>query len=115
MMMLGILLGVVPFVFAALRATTTGNDFRYFWLALASTLMAAFILAVPGRPMPAARRTVRALIAATVTTFVVGGRVGGANTVSVFIVALGFAICSTAGVALILRARAHETATSTPD
>ena len=115
MMVLGILIAAVPFVFAALRAVTTGSDFRYFWLALASTLMASFMLGFEGRPMKASRRVFRAFLAATVTTFVVGQRVGGANNTSVFIVALGFAGCSTAGIALFLRARTSEAGPSAPE
>lgn len=115
MIVLGILLAVVPFVFAALRAASTQNDFRYFWLALASSLMAAFMLGLSGGPMRESRRLMRSLFAATATTFAVGVMVGGKNPTSVFIVALGFAICSTAGVALFLRARAGNTGTSKPD
>ena len=106
MLVLGILIATVPFLFAALRAATTGTDFRYFWLALASTLMAAFMLAVRGRSMPEHRRIIRALISSTAAAYITGFQVGGANRTSVFVVALGFAICSTAGITLIIRARA---------
>ena len=115
MVVLGILLAAVPFVFAALRAVTTGSDFRYFLLAVASTLAVAFMLGLKGRTMRESRRVLRALILATVTTFIVGQKVGGANNVSVFIVALGFAICSTAGITLFLRARAGDGAPPSTD
>ena len=108
MMVLGILVAAVPFVFAALRAATTGTDFRYFWVALASTIMAALMLAVRGRSMAEYRRIIRALLASTAGAYTTGFAVGAANATSVFVVALGFAVCSTAGIALILRARATD-------
>ena len=108
MMVLGILIAAVPFVFAALRAAMTGTDFRYVWLALASTAMAALMLAVRARSMPEYRRIIRALLASTAGTYTTGFAVGAANAISIFVVALGFAVCSTAGIALIVRARAHR-------
>ena len=109
MMVLGMLLAAVPFVFAALRAATTGNDFRYLWLALASTLMAAVMLALRGHRMPEWRRLMRALFSSTAAAYSTGFLVGAANPISIFVVALGFAVCSTAGIALIVRTRPMET------
>lgn len=46
---LSIVAAAVPFAFALIRAVTTGSDFRYFWVALASLLGAVTVVTVGRR------------------------------------------------------------------
>ena len=112
MTVLGILIAAVPFMFAAIRAATTGTDFRYVWLALTSTLLAAIVLGIHRRGVISIGRALLALCAATVGAYATGVIVGAANPTSMVIVALGFAACSTVGLALFLVARAARHGTT---
>ncbi len=104
---LGFLVASVPVIFALLRAITTGTDFRYFWLALASTLGAALILVTMNRtvtqPHGTMVRIAFALLVATGTTGVTGFALGGGSAPALIVVALGFATCSAVGLGLALR------------
>src|SRR5262245_32580662 len=94
----------LPFLFGLLRAVTTGNDFRYLWVAAASLVGAgAFIAATRRR----ARRP-RAAIALTAGSFIIallcavaaatlmGTRLGP----GLLIVASSFAFCGAVGCML---------------
>lgn len=109
MKLVGILIASVPVVFAILRAATTGTDFRYFWLALASTLGAAVILATANRARPQSPgrvvRTAFALLVAAGAAAATGFALGGGSAPALIMVALGFATCSAVGLALALPAR----------
>ena len=94
----------IPFVFALLRAISTGTDFRFVWVALASTLGAAIVLAIPNRvgaDRPGRRLLV--FLAATVAATVAGLAQGAQSMQAVLFVALGFAVCSAAGLSLLAR------------
>ena len=106
-MILGLLLAAIPFAFAVLRAVTTGTDFRYLWVALASTVAAASVLSLrnPGT-RPRTGRVSAAVLAATAAASAMGFAQGAESVPAVLFVALGFAICQTGGLALIFRARA---------
>ena len=110
MRIIGLLIASIPFGFAALRAATTGTDFRYFWLALTSTLGAACMLVVANRARPKSPglvvRAVFALIAATGAAAVTAFLVGAGSLPALIVVSLGFAACSAAGLALALRSGA---------
>jgi hypothetical protein len=99
--MLGALIVAIPFLFALLRAVSTGTDFRFVWLALASTFAAAIIL-VPNRAGAAGTgRRLLALNAATAAATGAGFAQGAHSAQSVVFVALGFAICSVGGLTLL--------------
>lgn len=100
MRMLGSLIAAIPFVFAVLRAVSTGTDFRFVWLALASTLAAAIVL-VPNQVAAGRGRGLLALIAATAAATGAGFAQGAQSARSVVFVALGFAICSVGGLTLL--------------
>ena len=107
MRIVGLLIASIPVGFATLRATTTGTDFRYFWLAGASTLGALCILVVANRAWPRLRgvvvRGLFALLVATGATAVMAFKLGAGSVPALMVVALGFAACSAAGLSLALR------------
>jgi hypothetical protein len=106
MKVVGLSIASIPFGFAVLRAATTGTDFRYFWLASASTLGAACILVVANRARPQAPgvvvRVAFALLGATGSAAVTGFALGARSIPALIVVALGFATCSALGLALAL-------------
>ena len=97
----------IPFIFAMMRAVSTGTDFRFVWVALASTIAPVIVLAIPNRA-DAARtgRRLLALFAATAAAAGAGFAQGAHSTAAVLFVAIGFAICSAGGLALI--GRTHQ-------
>lgn len=103
----GLIIAGIPVGFATLRAITTGADFRYFWLALASTLGAAGMLMIANRARPEPPglvvRAAFALFTASGAAGVVGFAQEGSSLPALIVVALGFATCSAAGLALVLR------------
>ena len=109
MKLFGILIASVPVAFAILRAGTTGTDFRYFGLALASTLGAVVILAAANRAQSQSPglvvRTAFAFLVAAGAAAVTGFALGGGSAPALVAVALGFATCSAVGLALALPAR----------
>ena len=44
LLLAAVLLGAAPVVFGVIRATTTGNDFRYLWLAAAAIVGSMLVL-----------------------------------------------------------------------
>jgi hypothetical protein len=60
-----ILFGAAPFAFAAIRAATTGNDFRYMWVALAAFCGAAAVMGLARARV----RTPYAAVAASAAAF----------------------------------------------
>lgn len=103
MRVLGGLILAVPFLFASMRAASTGTDFRFVWVALASTLVAIVVLA-PNR-VGASRtgRRLLALVAATAAAAGAGFAQGAQSGPAVLFVALGFAACSVVGLSLLAR------------
>ena len=92
----------IPFIFAMMRWVSTGTDFRFVWVALASTVAAAIVLAIPGRVGAArASRKILAFFAAIGAAAGAGFAQGAHSTPGVLFVAIGFAICSAGGLGLI--------------
>ena len=110
MRIIGVIVAIIPFGFAALRAATTGTDFRYLWLAVASTLGAASILMVANRARPQSPglvvRAAFALFAAAGGAAVTGFALGASSVPALIVVALGFAMCSAVGLAMAFRSGA---------
>ena len=101
---LSILFGAAPVVFALLRAIHTGHDFRFLWMAFASFLGAAVVMAIAEArsPKPKGVLALSALILVVATllaglaAFLVGARsVAGAGAV-----AFAFGLCVAASYAL---------------
>ena len=107
MRLVGLLIASIPVAFALLRASETGTDFRYFWLALASTLGAVLMLVVASRARPQSPglivRAAFALFVAAGAAAVTAFALGAGSVPALIVVAFGFATCSAIGLALALR------------
>ena len=102
--LLAILFVALPFGFALVRAVTTGTDFRYLWLALATCGGVALVMTLA----KARGRTLRIVFALSIVAVVAATLLGRATAQllgvragpAVWIVAAAFALCETAGFAL---------------
>ena len=103
-------MAAVPFAFAGIRLLATGDDARYLWMAVVSTLCAAAVLGRPASPsVPSHLRIGVAVITAAAgaaTAAIVLGATAGSG---IAIVAGAFGICSALGTGLLLRSRAPTT------
>ena len=105
-LVLGVGVAALPIAFGAIRAATTGTDFRYLWTALAALAGSAAVMA-GGRagngvnvPRMLLALCVGTLLAA-LTAFLVGARSPGA----VLVVSLAFGACAAIGGGLVARSR----------
>jgi hypothetical protein len=98
---LAILCAAAPFGFGLMRAVSTGSDFRYLWVALASGA-GAVIVVMTGRRTARESRTGTALLAgsflmstllAVLMAMLLGTRLGP----GLVVVASAFGFCSAAG------------------
>ena len=104
----GLLLVAVPFVFGALRALSTGTDFRYVWIAVATTITGWIALkAGLSTNKVALGRLMVAIVASTLVATAVGFAQGASSVPAVLVVGAGFAICSSVGFYLLFRGRAR--------
>src|SRR5262245_54749879 len=91
----------LPFLFGLLRATTTGNDFRYLWVAAAALFGAVVVTAVAKgqlrQPRVAVAFSLGAFLVATLCATAAGMLQGTRFGVGVLVVASSFAFCSAAG------------------
>ena len=88
---LGILFAAVPFAFAGIRLFTTGDDTRYLWMAVVSTLCAAAVLVRPGSTaMPSRWRTAIGSITAAAGAAAVAIVLGATASSGIAIVAGAF-------------------------
>ena len=100
------LLASVPFAFALMRLLATGDDRRYLWMAIVSTLCAAAVLVRPGSAAAPSRvHTGVAAIAAAACAATVAILLGATAVSGIAIVALAFGLCSALGTWLVVRAR----------
>jgi len=104
LLLVAVLLGAVPVVFGFVRATSTGDDFRYLWLAAAAILGSLAVVAPDYRAPGSARVSVaRAAVAiatgsgcAAATAIFLGATAGP----GVAIVAVAFGLCTGTGAVL---------------
>ncbi len=100
----------VPLVIAAVRVVATGTDVRFAWLALTSTAAAAAMLALVRRGTPPSRspavHAAFAVLAAAGATGVTAFALGAGSAPALLSVALGFALASGVGLALVAAPRA---------
>lgn len=96
---LGILLLATPFAFGVIRLLTTGSDWRYLPVAVASTLGAGAVLYVRGAAFKLVAGMVCSVALAALASWLAGAR----NVVSVGIVGISFALCSVLGALLRTR------------
>lgn len=105
---LAVLIAAVPFAFGVIRAITTGWDFRYLIIAIASFAGAVLGVRLVGTKRRQESRAT-ALLLAFIVSLLVGAATGwvlGARSVSAIVfVAGGFAVCEIVACALYLRSR----------
>lgn len=107
MLLLGLLLAAVPFGFGALRAATSGTDFRYLALAIGSCVAALAVLrTAKAAGGPTLMRIVLAFAAAAGVGVALGLAQGATSAPATLVVAGGFALCEAVGLGVALRARA---------
>ena len=103
------LIAAVPFAFAVIRLLATGDDKRYLWMAIASSLCAAAVLVRPGSPaVPSRGHTGVATIAAAACAATVALVVGARAVSGIAMVAVSFGFCSALGTWLIVRSRVRR-------
>jgi heme A synthase len=106
---LSILLAAGPFVAAAIRAFSTGNDLRMLWMAFASFLAAAGVMAVgkarSRKPNVVVTLSVVALVIATLLAGSVAYWLGARAPFGIWAVAFVLSLFSTASCVLYARSR----------
>ena len=103
----------MPLGFGVIRAATTGNDFRYVWVALGSVAGAAVAMLIgrgfATRPIRAvAALTLGVFLAATVFAMATAMLLGTSFNLGMLIVAASFGVCLAAGAALSVFARTRS-------
>jgi hypothetical protein len=102
--LLAILFAAVPFAFGLVRALRTGYDLRYLWMALASFLGAAVVIAVgktlSEKPKGLLALSALVLVVATLLAGLVAFLLGAKSVAGAGIVAFAFGLCCTASYAL---------------
>ena len=103
------LLAAVPFGFALIRLLATGDDVRYLWMAIASTVGAAAVLVRPSSPVvPSRIRTGVATIAAAACAATIAIVLGATAVSGIALVAVAFGFLSAVGTWLVVRARVRR-------
>ena len=99
----------MPFLFGLLRAVTTGNDFRYFWVAAAALFGAGAFTAVASgrmrRPRVAVAFSVGSFIVATLCATAAAMLLGARLGPGLLVVASSFAFCCATGCMLFVITR----------
>jgi hypothetical protein len=110
---LSILFGTIPFAFGLIRAVSTGYDLRYLWLAFASSLGAAGVIAVGksrGRkPIGMLALSALVLVIATLLAGIAAFLLGAKSVAAAGIVAFAFGFCWAASYALYVLSRPRIT------
>jgi hypothetical protein len=106
---LSLLFGATPFAFALIRAISTGYDLRYLWMASASFLGAAVVIAVGrarGRkPKGVLALSLLVLVIATVLAGFAAFLLGAKSVAAAGIVAFAFGFCCSASYAFYALSR----------
>ena len=101
---LSILFAAVPFAFALLRAFRTGYDLRFLWMAFASFLGTAVVMAIAKiwsrRPSGVLALSALVLVIATLLAGFVAFLLGAKSVAGAGTVALAFGLCWAASYAL---------------
>jgi len=87
----------VPFVFGIIRALTTGNDFRYIWVALASFIGTTVVMSVvrlaTGSMRGALALSAAVFVTATLAAVLVARLLGTTINPGMLVVASSFGLC----------------------
>jgi hypothetical protein len=91
----------LPFVFASIRAARTGDDFRYFWPALASLLGAAAVV-MAGRsrvqtPSAIGARSAGIFVISTICAVLAALLLGTRLGAGIMVVGAAFGLCNALG------------------
>ena len=105
---LALTLLAIPFLFGLARWVTTASDWRYLAVAIASTLGATIVLRRRNNPTGIVRRLAAPFISGVCLAAMAALAVGARSGISITVVAIGFALCSATGAALLMRARPFE-------
>ena len=103
MFALALALVATPFLFGLARLVTTGSDWRYLAVALASTVGATVAFRI--RNLQAGTRLLVAGACSVLLAALAAMGLGGRSAVSVGLVAAGFAFCSVLGASLLSHSR----------
>ena len=99
----------LPFLFGLLRAATSGNDFRYLWVAAASVAGAGAFIAATRRwvrqPRVAIALLAGSFLLATLCAAAAGMLLGTRLGVGLLVVACSFAFCGAVGCMLFAISR----------
>ena len=112
-LVIAILFAILPFGFGLLRAVTTGTDFRYLWVATASFIGAALVMARGkgrGRGGVLFALSAAALIVSTLCGAFAARLLGTKIGLGMLIVTLSFAVCWLPMTALAIGSRAADPA-----
>ena len=99
-----IFLMATPVGFGIVRAYTTASDYRYIWVAIASSLGVALVMWIRTAARASSTTSILAFAIATLLAWTVA-MVTGAKPVPALMVASFFGFCSAAGAALSVRSR----------
>jgi hypothetical protein len=106
-----VVFAVIPFAFGLVRAVTTGADFRYLWMAIASFIAAAGIDAIGARNVSPNGGLVRPMLTLFVATLLAGATgllLGARGAAGILIVSLAFGVCFAASFALLALTRSRR-------
>jgi hypothetical protein len=108
---LAILFAAAPFVFALIRAVSTGYDVRYFWVALASCAGAIVVMIAVRRRTARAGVTlaIASLFTSTLLALLMGLLIGTRLGLGIIVVAAAFGFCSALGCWLFMMAWPRQT------
>lgn len=95
-----IVLALVPIAFGLLRVSSTGSDFRYLWVAVASYAGVGAAMAIGRLSVSLVMRFIIAFAIATLFAWSVA-MFTGAKPIPAFMVAIFFGFCSAGGATLL--------------
>jgi hypothetical protein len=111
--LVAIVAAAMPFAFALIRASVTGNDWRYFWLAAASLVGAAVTTSVKPSSRKASSGVLILLGAVVIATASAGAAallLGTRWNLGMLVVASSFGLCSAVGCFLYRLAQTQPAA-----
>lgn len=105
---LGVVIVAIPVAFGVIRAVVAG-DFRYVWVALASTLGAELVWLIAKHRGSLLGRTFVVLVVSMALATAAGLLLGTRLALGLIVVAGGFAACTAAGYCVLVRSAKLET------
>jgi len=109
---LALILLATPLLFGLIRWVSTGSDWRYLAVAVASTVGAIVVMGRRNRAGGAVLRVVVAVVSAALLAALTAIALGARSATSIGVVAVGFALCSGSGAMLRVRGRGASLASA---